>query len=146
MNVIAPPSADRLSATSDLELKLVVTRLVGTGSVLTTVPVGVSWSRKIGEVMPKLPSRRLLLKTLLVLVREAYAPLSVAFPPDDAHAADAGQTGGSTWPTARLAAVALYTLLLTTMLPGVNAVCAEALAARLAAAIIEILKLEVFIS
>jgi hypothetical protein len=39
---------------------------------------------------------------------------------------------------------ALYTLLLTTMFPGAKAVCAEALAARLAAAIIEILKLEVF--
>ena len=42
MNVIALPSADRFSATSDFELKLVVTRLVGTGSVLTKVPVGVN--------------------------------------------------------------------------------------------------------
>ena len=96
--------------------------------------------------MPKLPSTRLLLNTLFVLVSEGYAPLSVAFPVAVAHTAVAGQTGGSTCPAARLAAVALYTLLLTTMLPGVKTVCAEALAARLAAAIIEILKLEVFIS
>jgi hypothetical protein len=31
-----------------------------------------------------------------------------------------GQTGGSGWPTARLAAVAEYTLRLTTILPVVN--------------------------
>jgi hypothetical protein len=57
-----------MRAISDLELKLVVTIEVGMASELTSVPVGVSWSRKMGDVTPKLPSTILLLKTLLVLV------------------------------------------------------------------------------
>ena len=59
------PLVDRLSASSDLEEKL-VTRLApgtGTGVVLTRRPDGVSWSRKIGEVTPKLASTSTLLKT-----------------------------------------------------------------------------------
>ena len=63
MKVIAPPSEDKLSASSDFELKLVVTRFPGTASVFTTVPVGVTWSRKMGDVIPKLPSTRLLFQT-----------------------------------------------------------------------------------
>jgi hypothetical protein len=102
MKVIAVPSVERLRATSDLELKLVVTMEVGMGSVLTNVPTGVNWSRKMGDVTPKLPSMRLLLKTLLVLVVDAYAPLSVAL--TVAQAAVEGQTGGRGWPTASVAA------------------------------------------
>jgi len=70
MNVIAVPSDERFSASSDVELKLVVTRLDGTGRVLTSVPVGVIWSRKIGDVIPKLPSALSLFQTLLVLLVE----------------------------------------------------------------------------
>ena len=68
MKVSAVPSGERFSASSDFELKLVLTRLGGIGSVLTSVPVGVIWSRKIGDVMPKLPSTLSLFQTLLLLV------------------------------------------------------------------------------
>jgi hypothetical protein len=107
MYVMAVPSVERFSATSDLELKLVVPRLGGIGSVLTSVPVGVSWRRKTGEVMPKLPSTRSLLNTLFVLVVEAYAPLSVAFAALHCVVAVAGHTGGNGCPTASVAALPL---------------------------------------
>src|SRR5580704_13257084 len=102
MKVITLPSVDRFSPSSDLELKLVTTILLGTAKLLTVVPEGVSWSRKIGEVTPKLPSTLLLLKMLLALVVDAYAPLSEALAavqaPADAVSAVAGQTGGNAWP------------------------------------------------
>jgi len=47
----------------------------------------------------------LLLKTLFVLVVEAYAPLSVAFAALHCVVAVEGQTGGNGWPTASDAAV-----------------------------------------
>src|SRR5215471_12706392 len=103
MKVITLPSVDRFSASSDLELKLVTIMLLGTAKLLTVVPDGVSCSRKMGEVIPKLPSTLLLLKMLLALSVDAYAPLSVALAPVqepvDAVSALAGQTGGSAWPT-----------------------------------------------
>src|SRR5580704_19542311 len=101
MNVTTLPSVERLRASSDLELKLVTIMLLGMASVLTVVPDGVIWSRKMGEVIPKLPSTTSLLKTLLVLVVEGYAPLAVAFPahaPGAAVLALAGQTGGNVSP------------------------------------------------
>jgi hypothetical protein len=85
-----------------LELKLVTIMLLGTAKLLSVVPVGLTWSRKMGEVTPKLPSILLLLKMLLALLVEAYKPLSVALPahaPDAAVLALAGQTGGNAWPT-----------------------------------------------
>jgi hypothetical protein len=39
--------------------------LLGTAKLLSVVPDGVSWSKKMGEVTPKLPSILLLLKTAL---------------------------------------------------------------------------------
>src|ERR1017187_714901 len=102
MKVITLPSVDRFSPNSDLELKLVTIMLLGTAKLLTVVPDGVSWSRKMGEVTPKLPSILLLLNTLLALLVDAYAPLSVAFAaqaPADAVLALAGHTGGNAAPT-----------------------------------------------
>src|SRR5215469_1755449 len=105
MKVSTLPSVDRFSASSDLELKLVTIMLLGTAKLLTVVPDGVSCSRKMGEVIPKLPSTVSLLKMLLVLSVAAYAPLSVALAPQAPGAAVlalAGQTGGNTWPTTML--------------------------------------------
>ena len=68
MNVIAVPSVERFSESSDFELKLDTIRPVGTGRLFTSVPVGVIWSRKMGAVTPKLPSALSLFQTLLVLV------------------------------------------------------------------------------
>lgn len=111
-------SSDRFNATSDFELKLVVTKVVGTASVLTSVPAVVIWSRKSGDVTPKLPSTLSLFQTLLVLPTAGKAPVSVAVPvPQEAVA---GQFGGSGCPTVTVAAVPVYTLRLTTRLPGVK--------------------------
>src|ERR1700691_3956835 len=102
MKVRALPSVDRFSASSDLELKLVTIMLVGITKLLSVVADGVSRSRKIGEVIPKLPSTESLSHTLLELLVEGYAPLFVAFAPqapDDAVLALAGHTGGNTEPT-----------------------------------------------
>src|SRR5260221_13761087 len=96
MNVSAVPSVDRFTASSDFELKLVVTMLLGMASVLVTVPVELIWSRKIGEVIPKLPSVLLFFQKLLLLVGDGEAPLSVAFAVP--HTAVDGQTGGNDWP------------------------------------------------
>jgi hypothetical protein len=64
MNVTAVPSVDRFTASSDFEEKLVVTILGGIGKVLIAAPVvGFNWSRKIGDVIPKLPSVVSLAKT-----------------------------------------------------------------------------------
>src|SRR5271165_4276872 len=107
MKVITLPSVDRFSPSSDLELKLVTIMLLGTSKVLTVVPDGAIWSRKMGEVTPKLPSIVLLLKTLLVPVVDAYAPLATALSwqaPGDAVLALAGQTGGNTEPTTTVVA------------------------------------------
>jgi hypothetical protein len=118
MKVTAVPSAETFNASSLLELKLVFTIVVGIASEPTSVPLVESWSRKIGDVTPKLPSALSLFQTLLVPASEGYAPLSVAFAVP--HAAEEGQTGGSGWPTARVAALPPYTLRLTTRLPGVK--------------------------
>src|SRR5579864_6746131 len=72
MNVRIWRLVDRLSASSDFELKLVTIwsfrlarlELFGTSSVLTNQPDGVSSSRKIFDVMPKLPSMGALLNTV----------------------------------------------------------------------------------
>src|ERR1039457_5169833 len=102
MKVSTLPSVDRFSPSSDLELKLVTIMLPGTATLLIVAPDGVSCSRKMGEVTPKLPSILLLLKMLFALVVDTYAPLSEALPaqaPADAVLALAGQTGGNAWPT-----------------------------------------------
>src|ERR1700731_4115535 len=83
MNVRFCPLVDRFMASSDLDEKLVtmwssVLSLpdppgsAGTGSVLTRCPDGVTWSRKTGEVMPKLPSTESLFQT------PGYEPLLLA--------------------------------------------------------------------
>ena len=51
------------SAISDFDEKLVTSSSAGTLIRLTSEPDGVSWSRKIGEVIPKLASARSLLNT-----------------------------------------------------------------------------------
>lgn len=114
----AVPSVDRLTASSDFELKLVVNVAPGTDRVFTTVPVGVSWSINIGDVIPKLPSTVSLFQTLLVLPMAGKAPLFVAVPVP--QLAVAGQFGGSGWPMVTEAAVPVYTLRLTARLPGVK--------------------------
>jgi hypothetical protein len=68
MNVTDRPLADRLSASSDLDEKLVTTPSLpspggGTERVFTRCPDGVSCSRKIGEVTPKLASTESLFHT-----------------------------------------------------------------------------------
>lgn len=72
MNVTYWPLVDWFSASSDLDEKLVTTpeppgtpgRVPsGTRSVRTSRPAGVTSFRKIGEVMPKLPSASTLLNT-----------------------------------------------------------------------------------
>ena len=72
MNVRSRPSVDRFSASSDLEEKLVTTWSArvppgplpsGTRSTLTSRPSGVIWSRKTGDVTPKLGSDASLLNT-----------------------------------------------------------------------------------
>jgi hypothetical protein len=97
IKVTALPSVERFTDISDLELKLVVAKFGGIGSVLTSVPDVVSWSRKMGDVIPKLPSTLLLFQTLLLYAIEGYKPLSVAFPlPQEAVK---GHTGGNGWPS-----------------------------------------------
>src|ERR1700733_5832562 len=97
MNVTTRPSVERLSAISDLDEKLVTTRLpIGwsrrsecwgpsTSSELMNLPDGSSWSSTIFAVMPKLLSTTSLLKT------NGYAPPSVAV-----TQLGATQLGGST--------------------------------------------------
>lgn len=68
MNVTDRPSVDWLSASSDLDEKLVTVRPgrpapEGTVSDPAGASHGVSWSRKIFAVTPKLPSTRALLNT-----------------------------------------------------------------------------------
>jgi hypothetical protein len=68
MKVTYRPSVDRFSASSDFDEKLVTMWSPsspepfrdpsGSRSVLSSRPDGVSWSRKIGDVTPKLPSAR----------------------------------------------------------------------------------------
>jgi hypothetical protein len=60
------------------------------------IGIRVSWSRKIGEVTPKLPSTVLLFQTL------GKAPVLVAVAVG--QAAVAGQLGGSFWPTVTVVA------------------------------------------
>src|ERR1700739_2233588 len=63
MNVSAKSAWIRCKPSSDLELKLVVIRLVGTGRRRRTWPLSVNSRRKIGEIMPKLESTVALLNT-----------------------------------------------------------------------------------
>src|SRR5262245_47618316 len=62
MNVTYLPSVERLSASSDFEEKLVTSwsrpwlAVSGTCRVLISLPDGVTWSRNIGDVMPKFAS------------------------------------------------------------------------------------------
>ena len=71
MKVRSRPLVDKFSASSDLEEKLVTMWPAagpnspvpsGTRSVLTRCPSGVIWSRKIGEVTPKLGSARVVVE------------------------------------------------------------------------------------
>src|SRR5215471_16633014 len=78
INVIDFPSLDRFTASSDLELKLVTTRLVGIGRVPRSLPSVVRLSKKIGEVTPKLPSGLSLFQTLWLSERFGYSPFSTA--------------------------------------------------------------------
>jgi hypothetical protein len=96
-------SGEKSIAISGFEVKQVTIMLAGTGSVLTSEPVGVGRSIKIGEVTPKLPSALLLFQASLALAVEGPEPLSgaTAVP----HAAVAGQTGGNAWPTLTAEAV-----------------------------------------
>lgn len=73
MNVTASPPVDRLSAPSDFDEKLPIStswpRLAapgvpsGTAMESTRAPPGVSWSRYIGAVTPKLASTETLSQT-----------------------------------------------------------------------------------
>src|SRR5689334_19209309 len=96
MKVTTVPSGDSCKPSSDFELKLVTSIFVGTGRVLMRVPSVVIWSRKIGEVTPKLPSTKSLFQTLLALPIAGNAPVLVAVPVG--QTAVAGQLGGSFWP------------------------------------------------
>jgi hypothetical protein len=82
------------------------------------VPAGVIWSKKIGAVIPKLPSTLSLFQTLLLLVVDGYAPLSLATPVP--HLAVEGQTGGIACPLMTVVASPAYTLRETTRFPAVN--------------------------
>src|ERR1700759_1378701 len=106
MNVTARPVVDRLSASSDLELKLVTSSWVGTSVLPTTSPLGVSCHKKIGEVTPKLESATSLLNTY------GYAPSLVAV----TQLAGA-QPGGSCVTPGSMSA-SRYVLPLTSRLPG----------------------------
>ena len=64
MNVTSQPFVERLSASSDLEEKLVTRSRLGTGIRLNTWPHGVSSSRNTREVTPKLASTVSLLNTV----------------------------------------------------------------------------------
>src|ERR1700722_13758293 len=106
MKVRTLPSVERLSAISDLELKLVTSwslsvriflkELLGTSRLSRTNPDGVSWSRKIFAVTPKEGSGMTLLKT------KGYFPLLVAAAQGPTVLA---QFGGSKAPTFTLLAV-----------------------------------------
>src|SRR5215467_4829858 len=113
------PFVDRLSATSDLDEKLVTTWSPaapewpvpsGTRSVLITCPdEGLSWSRKIGEVMPKLESTPSLFQT------PGYEPSLFAVTQLVVQPGGSCVTPGCSKP-----AEPTYTERLTTKLPGKN--------------------------
>jgi hypothetical protein len=63
MNDTVRPSGERLSASSDLEEKLVTSSFAGTSIVPSGWPDGVISASQIREVTPKLPSTSALLKT-----------------------------------------------------------------------------------
>ncbi len=71
---------ERFSASSDFELKLVTMRSVGMERVPTSRPSVVMSSRKMGDVMPKLPSVFALFQKLWLSNRFGYSPLSLAGP------------------------------------------------------------------
>src|SRR5215472_4204405 len=80
MKVRDCPSTDRLSASSDFELKLVTIRSVGTGKEPRNSPSVVILSRKIGDVIPKLLSLAALFHTLCESLLLGNSPLSLAMP------------------------------------------------------------------
>ena len=106
MNVTARPVVETLSASSDLDEKLVTNWSVGTLILPTTSPPGVSCHRRIGEVTPKLPSATSLLNTY------GYAPSAVAV-----TQLAAVQPGGN-WVTPGWMSASRYVLPLTSRLPG----------------------------
>ena len=63
MNDTVRPSGERLSASSDLEEKLVTSSFAGTSMVPIGRPDGVISASQIREVTPKLGSASTLLKT-----------------------------------------------------------------------------------
>src|ERR1700677_799962 len=123
MKVRSLPSVERLRAISDLELKLVTSwllsermlrsELLGTSRLSRRKPEGVSWSRKMVDVMPKLASTSTLLKT------SGYLPLLVAATQGTPLLlAVLAQFGARRAPTFTLLALLSYTLRLTMRLPG----------------------------
>src|SRR5579872_7001038 len=116
MKVTSCPSVERLSATSDFDEKLVTSwsfvagtpfwELFGTSSELTSDPDGVTWSRKSGDVTPKLAS------TVSLFQTNGYEPSAIADPQPLV------QPGGRTAPTWTLAGLLSYTLRLTSRFPG----------------------------
>src|ERR1700722_6747248 len=113
-------SEESFSANSDFELKLVpiwsfvggtpFCELFGTSSEVTSEPDGVIWSRKIFEVIPKLPSPESLFQTY------GYVPSLIAVVSGVVHEPEAAtQFGGrAVIPITVLFGLLSYTLRLTT--------------------------------
>src|SRR4029077_13039935 len=104
MKRIDRPSVERFSASSDLELKLVTIMSVGTASVPSRSPLVLRLSRKIGEVIPKLPSGPSLLKTVGYVpsaTAVAHFTFTVVVPPASSGSVTvrATQPGGRVCPT-----------------------------------------------
>src|SRR5215831_2953788 len=98
------PSVDRFNASSDFELKLVTIWSVGTASVPSCSPLVLRLSRKMGDVMPKLPSGPSLLKTVGYVPSATAVPhftFTVVVPPARSGRVTvrATQPGGNVWPT-----------------------------------------------
>src|SRR5579862_9389487 len=123
------PSAERFSASSDLEVKLVTILSVGMAIVPSRSPDVDRLSRKIGELMPKLESVPALFQTLCESFRFGYSPLSLATPQGTftlvvppggvvfgTLTVTATQPGGNVSPITTVSAVPIYTLLLSTRL------------------------------
>src|SRR5882724_8032680 len=125
MKVIDLPSTDRFKASSDFELKLVTNRSLGTANVPIRSPFVVRLSRKIGDVTPKPPSARSLLKTVGYVpsaVAVAHFTFTVVVPPAIRGRVTvfATQPGGKVCPTDTVAACPVYTVRLSTSVPSLN--------------------------
>src|SRR5215475_10169648 len=97
------PSVERFRDSSDFELKLVTTWSEGTASVPSVFPSVVMLSRKMGEVMPKLPSGPSLLKTVGYVPSAtalAHFTFTVVVPPARSGSVTVRAThpGGNVWP------------------------------------------------